>query len=99
YIVRQNDSGDSLVIFGDGIRGQRLPTGSSNIVANYRYGAGKASPPASSLNQVAKPVKGLQSVNNPKGASAGADAEPADGIRVYAPKSALILGRIVSIED
>lgn len=99
YIVRQNDSGDSLVIFGDGIRGQRLPTGSSNIVANYRYGAGKASPPASSLNQVAKPVKGLQSVNNPTGASAGADAEPADGIRVYAPKSALILGRIVSIED
>jgi hypothetical protein len=99
YIVRQNDDGDSLVIFGDGIRGQRLPTGSSNIVANYRYGAGKASPPAGSLNQIAKPLKGLQSVNNPTSASIGADAQTADGMRVYAPKTALILGRIVSIDD
>ena len=99
YIVRQNDAGESLVIFGDGIRGQRLPTGTSNIVANYRYGAGRASPPAGSINQIGKAVKGLQSISNTIAAYAGADAEEGSRMRVYAPKSALILGRAVSIDD
>ncbi|SHN40791.1 hypothetical protein [Chitinophaga sp. CF418] len=99
FIVRQNDEGDAIITFGDGIRGQRLPTGANNVVAWYRYGAGEAAPPAGAVNQIAKPFKGLQSVNNPLSAAGGADPEPADGMRTYAPKSALILGRAVSIQD
>ncbi|MCF6407766.1 hypothetical protein L3C95_33070 [Chitinophaga filiformis] len=99
FIVRQNDEGDSIITFGDGVRGQRLPTGANNVVAWYRHGAGQAAPPAGSVNQIARPFKGLQSVNNPLSAAGGADAEPAEGMRTYAPKSALILGRAVSIQD
>ncbi|MCB0839061.1 MAG: hypothetical protein KDD99_20455, partial [Bacteroidetes bacterium] len=40
YIVRQNDQGQSTVIFGDGINGSRLPTGQFNITASYRMGLG-----------------------------------------------------------
>jgi hypothetical protein len=99
YIVRQNDDGDSLVVFGDGVRGQRVSTGVSNIIGNYRYGAGLAAPPAGSINQIAKAVKGLQSVSNVTAAGAGADAEGPDTLRGNAPKTALILGRAVSIDD
>lgn len=99
YIVRQDDDGESYVHFGDGKRGQRLPSGNNNVVANYRFGAGAAAPPAGSVNQIAKPVEGLQSVKNPLAASGGADAEPASEMRSNAPASALILGRAVSIKD
>ncbi len=99
YIVRQNDEGESSVIFGDGIRGQRLPNGQDNILATYRFGAGKASPPANELNQISKPVKNLQSVFNPLAAFGGADAESIDEVRTYAPQSVLILGRAISIKD
>ena len=99
YIVRQNDDGESTVIFGDGVRGARLPTGISNVIANYRYGAGAASPPAGSITQLAKPVKGIQSVKGPVAASGGGDAESSKDLRKYAPRSALILGRAVSIAD
>lgn len=99
YIVRQDDEGESYVSFGDGKRGQRLPSGTSNVVAHYRFGAGAAAPPAGSVNQIAKPVQGLQSVQNPLAASGGADAEPSSEMRENAPQSALILGRAVSIKD
>ncbi|MGB3344292.1 MAG: hypothetical protein WBA61_10285 [Aequorivita sp.] len=99
YIVRQNDDGESLITFGDGIRGQRLPTGTDNIVCNYRFGAGAASPPAGSVSQISKPVKGLRSIKNLLPAYGGADPEEADKMRVYAPQSALILGRVVSMKD
>jgi hypothetical protein len=99
YIVRQNDDGEAIITFGDGQRGARLPSGTGNVVANYRYGAGAASPPAGSITQIAKPVKGLQSVKNPVAASGGDDAEMSENIRTYAPDSALILGRAVSIKD
>jgi len=99
YIVRQNDEGESLVTFGDGIRGQRLPTGKDNIICNYRFGAEAACPPAGSISQISKPVKDLQSVKNVLSAFGGADAESAENLRIYAPRSALILGRVVSMKD
>ncbi len=98
YIVRQNDDGESKVTFGDGVRGRRLPTG-SRVAASYRFGAGKASPPAGSIHQMAKPVKGISAVRNPVASSGGDDAEPATGLRAYAPRSALLLGRAISIPD
>jgi hypothetical protein len=99
YIVRQNDEGESTVIFGDGIRGQRLPTGTDNIICNYRFGAEAACPPAGSVSQVSKPVKGLRSVKNILAAYGGDDAEDPEKMRSFAPRSALILGRVVSMQD
>jgi hypothetical protein len=97
--VRQNDDGESTITFGDGVRGSRLLTGANNVVAGYRFGAGKATPPVGSIHQLGKPVKGIKSVRNPVAATGGDDAEPASGLRTYAPRSALLLGRAVSILD
>jgi hypothetical protein len=99
YVVRQNDEGDSVITFGDGVRGSRVPSGTDNVVAYYRYGAGAASPPAGSITQLAKPAQGLKSVRNPVGAAGGTDAEESTGLRTFAPRSALLLGRAVSIQD
>jgi uncharacterized phage protein gp47/JayE len=99
YIVRQDDDGNSVVTFGDGIRGARLPSGVDNVVAAYRFGAGKLAPPSGSIHQFAKPFKGLKTVRNPVTAVGGDDAEPASGLRTYAPRSALLLGRAISILD
>jgi len=98
YIVRQDDDGESWVTFGDGVRGARLPAGAP-VTARYRFGAGAASPPAGGIVQLAKPVKGVSSVRNPVAAAGGADREPASQVRTYAPRSALLFGRAVSIRD
>ncbi|MEM1319225.1 MAG: hypothetical protein AAGG75_03160 [Bacteroidota bacterium] len=99
YIVRQDDEGDSIITFGDGERGQRVPTGVDNIIASYRFGAGAAAPPAGSITQLAKPAKGLRSVKNTLSAYGGGDAEDLDNMRAFAPKSILTLGRAVSMQD
>lgn len=98
YIVRENDEGESSVTFGDGIRGRRLQTG-ARVTAWYRFGASAATPPAGGVHQIARPVKGLSSVRNPVPAYGGADAEPPDQLRRYAPRSALLLGRAISLAD
>jgi hypothetical protein len=46
-----------------------------------------------------KPVKGISSVRNPVAAYGGDDAEPSSGLRIYAPRSALLLGRAISLAD
>ncbi|MEL6655219.1 MAG: baseplate J/gp47 family protein [Bacteroidota bacterium] len=98
FVVRQDDEEDSFVTFGDGIRGQRLTTGAV-VTADYRHGAGAAAPPAGAVNQIAQPVDGLTSVTNPTASFGGADREAAENIRENAPRSALILGRAISMAD
>lgn len=95
YIVRQDDNGESSVIFGGGAR---LPTGAV-VLATYRYGAGAASPPTGSVHQLAKPIPRLKSVRNPIAAFGGADAESSEQLAKWAPRSALLLGRAVSLPD
>jgi hypothetical protein len=99
YIVRQNDEQETIVTFGDGKTGARLPTGVDNITATYRFGGGAAKPPAGAIGQLARPVEGLRRVVNPVEASGGADSDRPEGFRKNAPNSALILGRAVSVPD
>lgn len=98
FIVRHDDETTTFVTFGDGKRGRRPPSGAA-IVAYYRYGAGAASPPAGSITQLARSVPGLRAVKNPVPAVGGMDAESASNLRTFAPRSALLLGRAVSIQD
>ncbi len=98
YVVRQNDKNESVVTFGDGVHGKRLHTGSS-VVAYYRHGGGSKMPPTDSITQLAKPVKGLKSVRSPVFPYGGADEEPANSLQKFAPRSALLLGRAVSLAD
>ncbi len=99
YTVRMDPGGAAHVSFGDGVSGSRLPTGVANVVASYRFGAGSAKPPAGSIKQVARPVKGLTRVVAPLPAYGGADAESVSEIRATAPASMLSLGRAVSAAD
>ena len=98
YIVRENDKNESVITFGDGVLGRRLSTGSA-VRAYYRHGGGAATPPAGSITQIAKPFKGLKSVRSPGAPYGGADAEPPESLQKYAPRSALLLGRAVSLPD
>jgi hypothetical protein len=99
YTVRQTDDGESVIRFGDGVTGARLPTGVNNVTATYRFGAGAAKPPAGTIRQLAKPVTGLGRVVNPVAAGGGADGDQPKDVRRNAPASALILGRAVSVPD
>jgi hypothetical protein len=98
YVVRQNDKNESVVTFGDGLLGKRLSTGAV-VIGYYRHGGGASMPPAGSITQVAKPVKGLSSVRSPIAPYGGADEEPSDSLQKFAPRSALLLGRAVSLAD
>jgi predicted phage baseplate assembly protein len=99
YTVRHDDEQNTFVTFGDGLRGSRLPSGVKNVIANYRFGAGAAAPPAGTINQLAGAVKGLRSVRGPVAAAAGKDADPPEQLRSNAPRSALLFGRAVSTAD
>jgi hypothetical protein len=99
FVASEEESGKTHVAFGDGVNGARLPTGTNNVVATYRMGAGAASPPAGKLTVIAQSFPGLQSVLNPVAVSGGADADPPDQIRQYAPRSVLTFGRAVSVFD
>ncbi len=99
YIVRQNEDGESIVTFGDGQTGARLPSGVKNVTATYRFGAGAAKPPANLITQMSRPVPGIRRVVNPVGAGGGADADAPKDLQRNAPESALLLGRAVSLPD
>jgi hypothetical protein len=99
YIIRHDDQQNTFVTFGDGKRGARLPSGVENIIADYRFGAGAAAPPAGGIRQLAGSVKGLRAVRSPVAAAAGRDSDGPEDLRSSAPKTALLLGRAVSAAD
>ncbi|MCW3846492.1 putative baseplate assembly protein [Sphingomonas sp. LB-2] len=100
YVTRRADDGTVTIVFGDGINGARLPSGSENIVARYRVGIG--APGWVHDRQIAllmtRPL-GLSDVFNPAPSTGGADPEPRDAARASAPGTVTALGRIVSLSD
>ena len=46
FVLHEDDQGQTHVTFGDGVNGSLLPTGTNNVIATYRYGAGAAAPRA-----------------------------------------------------
>ena len=99
FVTREDVGGQTHVDFGDGVNGARLPSGVNNVVATYRIGAGAYSPPAGKLTVIAQAFPGLRAVLNPVAVGGGADADPANQIRRYAPRSVLTFGRAVSVFD
>lgn len=99
FTVRNLADGGSEIRFGDGKRGARVPSGVRNVTADYRFGATGKTPPPGSISQFAKKPKGLSEVLGPLPAQGGADPESAAEMRTAAPRSALTMGRAVSIAD
>ena len=100
YFVRVEDNGDTLVNFGDGITGARLPSGVENVTAVYRSGIGlQGAVAANKLTLLTKKPFGVKSVTNPIAASGAASPERMDDAKLNAPSVVLTLDRIVSLKD
>lgn len=99
FVTREDAEQKTRVLFGDGVNGARLPTGSNNVVATYRYGSGQAAPEAGTLNVIVKPYPNLKAIRNPVVVGGGADPDPPEQIRRYAPRSVLTFDRAVSGDD
>jgi hypothetical protein len=100
YEVRMTEEGFVRVVFGDGARGRRLPTGSNNVRVRYRVGNGDSGNlPARSLSAIVKPHAAVAAVLQDLPASGGGDLEGVASLRERAPASLLALERAVSIGD
>ena len=100
YIIRLEDDGTTQVIFGDGERGARLPTGQENIVAQYRSGIGsEGNISAESLAILKTRPLGIEEVTNPLAATGGAEREELATAQNNAPLTIRTLDRIVSLRD
>jgi hypothetical protein len=100
YIVRIAENSAATVTFGDGISGQRLPTGHDTVRAVYRRGAGLSGMlEAGQLSLLAGKPAGLKGVTNPLPPAGGADGEVLEQARSNAPLRVLTLGRVVSLRD
>lgn len=100
FVTLTDDAGNTTVIFGDGTRGARLPTGVLNVTSVYRGGIGApGNVRAEQISLLQTRPLGVNGVINPLRASGGADRESRDLARENAPISVLPLDRLVSIED
>lgn len=100
YITRRDDAGRTTVIFGDGVCGARLPSGSENVRATYRYGLGLAGlVAAATLTLPLSRPLGVQEVTNPLPATGADDPEGLARARVAAPTALQTLERVVSLSD
>lgn len=100
YETKTDDEAKTTVLFGDGKRGARLPTGVENVTAVYRSGIGKeGNIAADQISTLATRPLGVKEVINPQRASGGADPESRDQARRNVPLAVLALDRLVSVED
>jgi hypothetical protein len=100
FSTRITDEGQTVVQFGDGVRGARPASGQNNIVASYRVGLGQqGNVAASSLTTLLDKPLGLEAVFNPLPGAGGDDSERLAQARRNAPITTLTLGRVVSLQD
>jgi hypothetical protein len=100
YTLSTDEQGKTFVVFGDGVRGARLPSGVNNVRATYRQGLGvDGNVGEDELTQLTTRPLGLKSVSNPVAAQGGTDPEPADQARRTMPLGTRTLGRAVSLID
>jgi hypothetical protein len=100
FITTTDDNDNTTVVFGNGAKGARLPTGTGNVKAVYRNGIGK--PGNVDANQISllqsKPLN-VKAVINPLRASGGADRDGLDQARGNAPLAVMALDRLVAVRD
>jgi Baseplate J-like protein len=100
FVIENQSDTSSDILFGDGVEGATLPTGSNNIIATYRTGSGAAgNVAADAITTLIQRPLGVSGVTNPQAATGGADPESVDDVRSNAPQTVLTLGRAVSIAD
>lgn len=100
YVTRRSNDGKTTVIFGDGVTGARLPTGTENIKATYRKGIGLGGlVKAGQLSQLLTRPLGVKGAVNPLPAKGAADPENLDDARSNATLTLMTFDRVVSLQD
>jgi len=100
YVIRNDDESQTKIVFGNGEKGARLPTGSENITAVYRTGIGRpGNVKSGQITLLATKPLGVKEVVNPLPATGGADREDRDEGRRNAPLTVMSLDRLVSTQD
>ncbi|MFJ2865886.1 putative baseplate assembly protein [Kitasatospora sp. NPDC087314] len=100
YAVRAQEDGTVEVVFGDGLHGARLPTGTENITADYRVGTGTdgALDPGQLTLPLNRPL-GIATVTNPAATHGWARPAALADARADTPTRIRTLGRVVSVAD
>lgn len=100
YIIRIDNESRAHVIFGDGEKGARLPSGLENIVAEYRCGLGKSGMlAADKLTLLKTKPHGIREVTNPLPTTGGQEPEDMEQARRSTLLHSLSLDSIVSLKD
>jgi predicted phage baseplate assembly protein len=100
YMVRRNGLGQTVITFGDGEQGARLPTSREILTATYRSGGGAAGNVApNSLTMLQSHLPYIKAVTNPGPAQGGLPPESAGHGRDQAPRRVRALDRIVTLKD
>lgn len=100
FITKTDNEDKSKVVFGNGVKGARLPTGTDNIRAMYRNGIGKGgNVNAEQISMLSTRPLGVKAVINPLPASGGANRETRDQARKNVPLAIKALDRLVSVQD
>lgn len=100
FVTRTDDAQQTVVVFGDGVNGARVPTGVENIRVEYRTGLGrKGNVGPGQISQLLGAPLGVKKVNNPLVARGGADPESRDDARSHVPLTVTAMDRLVSVQD
>ncbi|MEY9860667.1 putative phage baseplate assembly protein [Catenulispora sp. GAS73] len=100
YTTSTASDGKTVVTFGDGVTGARLPTGTENVRARYRVGLGRSGDVAAGqVTQLTTRPLGVSAVTNPVAGTGGADPDPPELARSNIPLALTALDRLVSVPD
>ena len=100
YATRIDNDARMQLIFGDGVQGARLPTGSVNVAARYRSGIGPdGEVDTGTLTMLRAMPLGLRGVTNPVPAAGAEGPEQLADARRNAPLTLLTFDRVVSLLD
>ncbi|WP_181035095.1 putative baseplate assembly protein [Arthrobacter sp. B0490] len=99
FTVREHGA-TTVVEFGDGVTGARLPTGAGNVSAVYRSGGGADGRVRSGqVSMLLTRPAGVSGVRNPVPGVGGMDAEDVTSVRANAPLRNQTIDRVVSLPD
>ncbi len=100
FDVQLGVDGSVTAVFGDGVQGNRVPTGRNNVAATYRVGGGtEGEVPSGAINALVGSVRGVKNVRGAGPTSGGADQDDERDIARLAPARARAFGRVVSQDD
>ena len=98
YAVEPDDDGTVHLRFGDDVSGRRPMLG-QHFTASYRVGGGTAGNVGRNVLTVPVSAKPGVTVRNPMPASGGAEPEPVEQVRQFAPQAFRIQERAVTDDD